>query len=209
MIQAGIHPGESDGKDAGFIALRELLSRTAGPGSLEKISLLFVPAFNADGHERVGRWNRPNQNGPKYGLANDAREPQSQPRLRQGGYAGNAGDAGPDQHLGSADMRGFARDRRRGLRAGRFHSSGPVNQGDPQLRASGVRLRDELIEKLAQQGSLPLPFYPDLFETDNPRSGFVLTVYSPRFSTGYFRSATASRSWSRPTPGSLTRSACR
>ena len=25
MIQAGIHPGESDGKDAGFIALRELL----------------------------------------------------------------------------------------------------------------------------------------------------------------------------------------
>src|SRR5277367_161393 len=26
LIQAGIHPGESDGKDAGFIALRELLT---------------------------------------------------------------------------------------------------------------------------------------------------------------------------------------
>src|SRR4030095_9003197 len=25
MLQGGIHPGESDGKDAGFIALRELL----------------------------------------------------------------------------------------------------------------------------------------------------------------------------------------
>jgi hypothetical protein len=31
-----------------------------------------------------------------------------------------------------------------------------------------------------------LPFYPDLVETDDPASGFHLTVYSPRFSTGYF-----------------------
>src|SRR4029450_6241922 len=63
MIQAGIHPGESDGKDAGFIALRELLEAGAG-GALDRIALLFIPAFNTDGHERVGQWNRPNQNGP-------------------------------------------------------------------------------------------------------------------------------------------------
>jgi hypothetical protein len=31
-----------------------------------------------------------------------------------------------------------------------------------------------------------LPFYPDFAKTDDPSSGFVLTVYSPRFSTGYF-----------------------
>lgn len=55
MIQAGIHPGESDGKDAGFIALREFLEGPSLPGVLEKIALLFVPAFNTDGHERVGR----------------------------------------------------------------------------------------------------------------------------------------------------------
>src|SRR4026207_1086387 len=30
MLQGGIHPGESDGKDAGFIALRELLSTPGG-----------------------------------------------------------------------------------------------------------------------------------------------------------------------------------
>src|SRR6516165_11103746 len=29
MLQAGIHPGESDGKDAGFIAVREMLSESA------------------------------------------------------------------------------------------------------------------------------------------------------------------------------------
>ncbi len=33
---------------------------------------------------------------------------------------------------------------------------------------------------------MPLPFYPDLAKTDDPSSGFQLTVYSPRFSTGYF-----------------------
>src|SRR5437667_98729 len=65
MLQGGIHPGESDGKDAGFIALRELLGETASPGVLERIAILFVPAFNVDGHERFGRWNRPNQNGPE------------------------------------------------------------------------------------------------------------------------------------------------
>jgi len=187
MIQAGIHPGESDGKDAGFIALRELLSRTAGPGSLEKISLLFVPAFNADGHERVGRWNRPNQNGPEVtgwrttqenlNLNRDyakADTPEMQAML---GLI-NTWDPLICADLHVTDGADFEPDVSIQVE--------PVNQGDPQLRASGVRLRDELIEKLAQQGSLPLPFYPDLFETDNPRSGFVLTVYSPRFSTGYF-----------------------
>ena len=64
MLQGGIHPGESDGKDAGFIALRELLSGEVASGVLERVALLFVPAFNTDGHERMGRANRPNQNGP-------------------------------------------------------------------------------------------------------------------------------------------------
>src|ERR1700722_12505816 len=64
MIQGGIHPGESDGKDAGFAALRDLLEDSSPDALLERIAVLFVPAFNTDGHERVGRWNRPNQNGP-------------------------------------------------------------------------------------------------------------------------------------------------
>ncbi|QFY14569.1 hypothetical protein GBF35_29720 [Nonomuraea phyllanthi] len=79
LVQAGIHPGESDGKDAGFAALRELLGGhpLTGPAGgspietlpphgdpLEHVAVLFVPAFNADGHERTGRWNRPNQIGP-------------------------------------------------------------------------------------------------------------------------------------------------
>ena len=65
LIQGGIHAGEIDGKDAGFIALREMLEGRAAQGALEKTVLIFVPVFNVDGHERFGRWNRPNQRGPE------------------------------------------------------------------------------------------------------------------------------------------------
>src|ERR1700683_754343 len=61
LIQGGIHAGEIDGKDAGFLALREILENKISPGVLERIGLVFVPVLNVDGHERVGRWNRPNQ----------------------------------------------------------------------------------------------------------------------------------------------------
>jgi murein tripeptide amidase MpaA len=184
-LQAGIHPGESDGKDAGFIALRELLSGAVA-GTLERIAVLFVPAFNTDGHERVGRWNRPNQNGPEItgwrttaeniNLNRDymkADTPEMQAMLA----LIDAWDPLIFADLHVTDGADFEPDISIQVE--------PINQGDPDLWASGIQLRDELIDNLARHGSLPLPFYPDLFETDNPQSGFVLTVYSPRFSTGY------------------------
>ena len=64
LVQGGIHAGEIDGKDAGFLTLREVLDRRAAKGSLDKQVLVFVPVFNIDGHERFGRWDRPNQRGP-------------------------------------------------------------------------------------------------------------------------------------------------
>jgi zinc carboxypeptidase len=194
MIQGGIHPGESDGKDAGFIAVRELLGEPTAAGSqppapdlLEQIAVLFVPAFNADGHERVGRWNRPNQNGPEVtgwrttsqnvNLNRDytkAATPEMaamlclidewDPLICADLHVTDGADFEPDISL----------------------QVEPINQGAASLWQSGVALRDRLIDKLAAQGSLPLPFYPDLAKTDDPTSGFVLTVYSPRFSTGYF-----------------------
>jgi hypothetical protein len=187
MLQGGIHPGESDGKDAGFIALRELLSGRVMPDPLEEIAILFVPAFNTDGHERAGRWNRPNQNGPE-----------------QTGWRTTAQNLNLNRDYTKADapeMRAMLRliDTWDPLVCADLHVTDgadfepdvsiqvePINQGDPSLRASGVQLRDELIAKLAKAGSLPLDFYPDLARTDDPSSGFALTVYSPRFSTGYF-----------------------
>jgi murein tripeptide amidase MpaA len=65
LFQGGIHAGEIDGKDAGFIALREILEGKSSRGALARTTVLFVPVFNVDGHERFGAWNRPNQRGPE------------------------------------------------------------------------------------------------------------------------------------------------
>src|SRR6185436_8167996 len=61
---AGIHAGEIDGKDAGFQVLRGLLE-SGKPGGLAAATVLFVPVFNVDGHERFGPQQRPNQRGPQ------------------------------------------------------------------------------------------------------------------------------------------------
>ena len=65
LMQGGIHSGEIDGKDAGFLAFREVLEGRAAKNSLAAVTWVFVPVFSVDGHERFGRWNRPNQVGPE------------------------------------------------------------------------------------------------------------------------------------------------
>jgi len=187
LVQAGIHPGESDGKDAGFIALREMLEESARRAVLERMAILFVPAFNIDGHERVGRWNRPNQNGPEetgwrttaqnFNLNRDYTKADS-PEMRALLGLIRSWDPLVCADLHVTDGADFQPDI--SLQAE------PINQGDARLYPAGREMRDALIAKLAAQGSLPLPFYPDFAVTDDPDSGFLLTVYSPRFSTGYF-----------------------
>ena len=63
LVQAGIHSGEIDGKDAGLMLLRDIALR-GKDNLLDRADLLFVPIFNADGHERASPFNRPNQRGP-------------------------------------------------------------------------------------------------------------------------------------------------
>src|ERR1700736_2968542 len=163
MIQGGIHPGESDGKDAGFIALRELLEDSAGAGVLERIAILFVPAFNTDGHERTGRWNRPNQVGPEetgwrttaqnLNLNRDYTKADA-PEMRAMLRLIDTWDPLVCADLHGTDGAGFEPDVSIQVE--------PINQGDPDLRASGLQLREGLIAKLTELGSIPLDFYPDL-----------------------------------------------
>ncbi len=64
LAQAGIHSGEIDGKDAGLMLLRDIALR-GKDGLLDRADFLFIPIFNADGHERTSEFNRPNQRGPR------------------------------------------------------------------------------------------------------------------------------------------------
>ena len=65
LIQACIHAGEPDGKDAGLALLRDIAITKTVTGLLENVVLLFIPIYNTDGHERSSPHNRINQNGPK------------------------------------------------------------------------------------------------------------------------------------------------
>ncbi|MGS0695158.1 M14 family metallopeptidase [Shewanella sp. 0m-4] len=63
LVQAGIHSGEIDGKDAGMMLLRDIVFNGKAE-LLDKANLLFVPIFSVDGHERSSEYNRVNQRGP-------------------------------------------------------------------------------------------------------------------------------------------------
>lgn len=64
-LQANIHAGEVEGKEATLMLLRDL---TVGPlrPLLDSLVLLVVPIYNADGNDHFapGERNRPGQNGP-------------------------------------------------------------------------------------------------------------------------------------------------
>ena len=186
LIQGGIHAGEIDGKDAGFLVLRELLDGQVAKGALDKLVLLFVPVFNVDGHERFGAWNRPNQRGPRemgwrataqnLNLNRDyvkAEAPEMQAMLT----LINRWDPILYADLHVTDGAQFEHDV--------SFSIEPQHGNDPGLRAIGRALRGDLLNKLSAAGSLPLGFYPEFVETDNPASGFAEEVPLPRFSIAY------------------------
>jgi hypothetical protein len=64
LLQCAVHGGETAGKDATLMLLRDaVLGRY--PLWLQRCVILAIPIFNVDGHERRSRWNRGNQNGPR------------------------------------------------------------------------------------------------------------------------------------------------
>ncbi len=64
LIQAGIHAGEIDGKDAGLALLRDIGVSKSRIDLLKDAVILFLPIYNVDGHENSNAYMRINQNGP-------------------------------------------------------------------------------------------------------------------------------------------------
>jgi len=187
LVQGGIHAGEIDGKDAGFWALREALDGKAAAGALDKQVVLFVPVFNVDGHERFSKNNRPNQRGPvemgwrvtaqNYNLNRDyvkADAPEMQAMLK----LVNEWDPLAYIDLHVTDGAKFQPDVSIQVE--------PVHGGDPELLPIGKQLRENVMADLRKLGSDPRHFYISFAKTDEPDSGFVDGMLTPRFSTGYF-----------------------
>jgi hypothetical protein len=186
LFQGAIHAGEQDGKDAGFIALRRHLASKDG-GPLGRVTALFVPILNVDGHERFGPGQRPNQRGPEEGgwrttarnlnLNRDytkADAPETRALLAL--LAGWDPVVYADLHV--TDGAKFEHDVAVMVE--------PRHGFDPGLRPAGAALSDALLERLGATGHLPLDFYPSFADERDPASGFERGVAPPRFSQSYW-----------------------
>jgi hypothetical protein len=189
LMQGGIHAGEIDGKDAGFLALRQMLEGSLARDALKGATLVFVPVFNVDGHERFGRWNRPNQVGPEQmgwrvtsqnlNLNRDyvkAEAPEMQAMLR----LLNEWDPILYVDLHVTDGAKFEHDI--------SYSVTPTLAGHEPLRSAAVAMRDELMKRAIEKGLLPVDFYPSFVKDDDPSSGFAVDVSPKRFSQAYWAS---------------------
>jgi murein tripeptide amidase MpaA len=186
-FQGGIHAGEIDGKDAGFLALRELLEGRVSPGALARTTALFVPVINVDGHERFGAWNRPNQRGPEemgwrttaqnLNLNRDHAKADA-PEMRALLALLNAWDPilYADLHVTNGAE----------LREDLSVEVEPGDGWDLELGVTGHALRDEVLARLRLAGFHALPFYPQFVDNDEPESGFAVWVSPPRFSQSYW-----------------------
>jgi hypothetical protein len=187
FVQGGIHPGEIDGKDAGFWLLREMLEGRMLPGVLSKITVVFIPVFNIDGHERISIANRPNQIGPEemgwrttaqnINLNRDytkADAPEMVAMLRL--LANWDPILYIDLHV--TDGAEFQHDV--------SILVDPSQNGPEPLKGMAHAFHMELMERLTAKSRLPLWFYPNFRENDDPASGVDVIQFSPRFSNGYW-----------------------
>jgi murein tripeptide amidase MpaA len=185
-IQAGIHAGEIEGKDAGFWFLRDLLDGKIAAGAIDAVDVVFLPVVNPDGHERFGPNNRPNQRGPaEMGFrTNDA-------RLNINRDFAKADT--PEMH---AILRAFTTyqpvlliDLHTTDGAKFEHdisiTMGPLAPRKDRLDATAAALGDATGARLTELGHLPVRFYPSFVDDDIPTSGFAVAELPPRFSQAY------------------------
>ncbi len=188
LVQAGIHAGEIEGKDAGLMLLRDIALR-GKDGLLDKVDLVFVPIYNVDGHERSSPWNRPNQRGPQdmgwrttaqnlnlnrdY-LKADAPETRAMigllrtldPVLYLDLHVTDGIDHRYDVTYAFAGWRGYYA---RSAAIGRFLDT---------------RLRPAMDAALTRNGHIP-GYYVSTIDNRAPEKGMTQDVDTPRFSTGY------------------------
>ena len=191
LVQGGIHAGEIDGKDAGFWLLRDLLDRKAGVARgrsvLQDVTLVFVPVFNVDGHERFGPNHRPNQIGPEQmgyrvtaqnlNLNRDYVKADA-PEMRAMLGLLNRYDPIVYQDLHVTDGAQFQHDVAVLVE--------PYRAGREAMRREGAPFNAALQAALTATGHLPVDFYPSFIKDDDPTSGFRAGIPPPRFSHAYW-----------------------
>ncbi|MEC8036010.1 MAG: M14 family metallopeptidase [Pseudomonadota bacterium] len=187
LVQAGIHAGEIDGKDAGLMLLRDIAQR-GKDGLLDQVDLVFVPIYDIDGHERMSRWNFPALRGPL-----------------EKGYVGNARNINLNRDYAKADapetraMIALLQRLDPILYIDCHVSDGFDMQYDVTFTYAGWgryayhratadwlmgRFGPHVTAALDQAGHVPT-IYPSPVDTRDPAKGIRQAPEGPRYSTGY------------------------
>ena len=187
LIQAGIHAGEIDGKDAGLMLLRDIALR-GKDHLLDEVDLVFVPIYNIDAHERMSPYNYVHLRGPQEkGRDANARNidlnrdyakldaPESRamvalirrldPILYVDSHVSEGFDMQYDITFTYAGWGRYARHRA---------------TADWLMERFGPAVSDAL----AEAGHTPT-IYPSPIDTREPSKGIRFSPEGPRYSTGY------------------------
>ncbi len=186
LIMSGIHAGEIDGKDASLMLIRDMAIYQKMTSLLDHVTVLFIPIFNVDGHERFGPYNRINQNGPQEMgwrvtaqnlnlnrdfLKADAPEMQAFLRLFQQWVP----DLLVDCHVtDGADYQYVV-----------TYGLDTSPQVARPLRQWTARVFEPLLQQGMAQAGIPTTAYFWIRDRKDPTRGIFRGVLSPRFSTGY------------------------
>ena len=187
FFQGGIHAGEIDGKDAGFRVLRDLLTEPSRQNILKNLTVVFVPVFNIDGHERFGPNNRPNQIGPaemgwrvtsqNLNLNRDYAKADAPEMLAMLAFH-RGWDPLISLDLHVTDGAEFQHDIAFMVQ--------PTLAGPLRLTKIGNAIKSSALVLLEEKGHLPLSIYPSFEKEDEPKSGIGAGVTPPRLSHGYW-----------------------
>lgn len=188
-IQADIHAGEVEGKEATQMYLRDLL-KEKNPEILKNVVLLVCPLFNPDGNEKISPLNRTYQNGPKNGVG-----------LR---YNGEFLDLNRDaMKAESPEVRGVLTNVFNKwdpaifmdchTTDGSYHVEPTtfcwmVNpDGDNSLIAyMREKMMPEMSKTLSDKYNILNCFYGEFFDMMNPGKGWVMDAAEPRYMSNYY-----------------------
>ena len=188
-VQADIHAGEVEGKEATLMYARDLL-KDKNTDLLRNVVLLICPLFNPDGNEKISILNRTYQNGPVNGvgvryngqfldLNRDAMKAES-PEVR--GVLTNVFNRWDP----SVFMDCHTTD-------GSFHVE-PVTftwmvnpNGDSSLISyMRDRMMPEMSKTLSDKYKVENCFYGEFLDMMDPEKGWVLDASEPRYMSNYF-----------------------
>lgn len=188
-VQANIHAGEVEGKEAVLMYVRDIL-KDKKPAVLKNVILLVCPNFNPDGNQKISKLNRTHQNGPENGVG-----------VR---YNGQMLDLNRDaMKAESPEVKGLIENVFNRWQPSVFmdcHTTDGSYHVEPTTFCWMVNpdgdnslisyMRDKMVpvmsKRLLQEYKVENCFYGEFYDMTNPDKGWVLDASEPRYIVNYF-----------------------